>query len=315
MPCLNPRTRRNPRYLPSKKNGFTPQICPDPRLRSIVFPCGKCSECRKRKATDWRFRLYQEFLGSPGRRFHFVTLTFSDASLLALSSKYGIDLDDPNALATQAVRNFLERYRKEYGKSLRHFFVTELGGKNGRIHLHGIIMDCRAGFYRRGKWNADISKFNSLWKYGHTWFGWCNEKTINYVTKYITKFDEFNPDFEGKILVSPGFGKCYVNRSTILLHNTGEGLWFVRSSNGHKLAIPRYLKLKLFSEERLQERHLYLIENPPPLLWKGRHVDFKTLGIARFHELQRTVHLRLSRLTISYSYLNMPIQEGIEFAL
>ena len=49
----------------------------------------------------------------------------------------GYDLD--NAIARHAVRKFNERWRKRYGKAIRHWLVTELG-HNGteNIHLHGI---------------------------------------------------------------------------------------------------------------------------------------------------------------------------------
>ena len=41
-----------------------------------------------------------------------------------------------DGIATLAVRRFLERWRKKYKKSVKHWFVTELGGKfTERIHL------------------------------------------------------------------------------------------------------------------------------------------------------------------------------------
>jgi hypothetical protein len=51
------------------------------------------------------------------------------------------------------------------------------------------------------------------WIAGYSYYGsYVNEKTINYVSKYLTKDDLDNKDFTGKILVSPGLGKNYVNR-------------------------------------------------------------------------------------------------------
>ena len=46
--------------------------------------------------------------------------------------------ENPNEIASKALRFFLERARKETGKSIRHWCVTELGEQNDRIHLHGI---------------------------------------------------------------------------------------------------------------------------------------------------------------------------------
>ena len=104
----------------------------------------------------------------------FVTLTFSEESLVELgedksiNTLNGYNLD--NEIATLAVRRFLERWRKKYKKSVKHWFVTELG-HNGteRIHLHGII------FTKENK-----ETIESIWKYGNIWVGtFVNTKTIN----------------------------------------------------------------------------------------------------------------------------------------
>ena len=71
-----------------------------------------------------------------------------------------------NAIAKLGVRRFLERWRKENKKSVRHWLTTELGG-NGteNIHLHGII------------WTDKTSEYISrIWKYGFTWLS--NDKTL-----------------------------------------------------------------------------------------------------------------------------------------
>ena len=47
----------------------------------------------------------------------------------------------------------LERIRKKTKRSIRHWFITELGENTGRIHLHGICWG-----------NPDLIKEN--WKYG-----------------------------------------------------------------------------------------------------------------------------------------------------
>ena len=111
----------------------------------------------------FRSRLYEEIKDETD--WSFVTLTFSEISLNfireKLSEAYFKELEknvdistgevigkvpdfekmtDDNAVATYALRKFLERWRKHTKKSVKHFFVTEKG-HNGthRIHLHGII--------------------------------------------------------------------------------------------------------------------------------------------------------------------------------
>ena len=69
----------------------------------------------------------------------------------------GYNLD--NALAKKGMRLFLERWRKKYGKSVKHWFVSELGTKNTeRIHLHGILFT-----------DKTKQEIEDRWQYGNLW--------------------------------------------------------------------------------------------------------------------------------------------------
>ena len=47
--------------------------------------------------------------------------------------------------------------------------------------------------------------------YGHIWVGeYCNEKTINYIIKYVTKVDEDHKNYKSIILTSKGIGSNYI---------------------------------------------------------------------------------------------------------
>ena len=60
-----------------------------------------------------------------------------------------------------------------------------------------------------GEWK----KVTDNWKYGITFTGYfVNEKTINYITKYMLKIDEKHPKFRGKVLCSAGIGTGYLKR-------------------------------------------------------------------------------------------------------
>lgn len=327
MACLNPQYRKNPKYLPNKKNGGNPPIPSDPRLLCLKYDCGKCYECRRARATMWRYRLLQEYKFSSTKRFHFVTFTFSDESLSALRSEFSGE--DDNFIAKKAVRRFLERYRKKYGVSLRHFLVTELGGKNGRIHLHGIVMDCKAGRYRGSRYIIDMDLFHSIWQYGFCFFGWCNERSISYVTKYIMKQDPYHTDFKPILLLSPGIGSAYVNDSSIRFHKqVPEGVWYCITSTGHKISMPRYYREKIFSDSEREAHHIDLLNNPPPFVFRGRTFsDFWTyhravyayydytlnIGVSYFPAVPRNnrdIHEDLS----FYSLLDSPIEDWIQIS-
>ena len=103
----------------------------------------------------------------------------------------------------------LERIRKKTGKSIKHWFITELGHeKTERLHLHGIVWGIGTDQLIKEKWN-----------YGITYTGnFVNEKTINYITFIVTKIDEKHPDFIGKVLCSRGIGAGYTKRPDAAKH-------------------------------------------------------------------------------------------------
>ena len=80
-------------------------------------------------------------------------------------------------------------------KSIKHWIVTEKGHTNTRrIHLHGI-------FYAPN----GITQFKLInilrnnWIDGYCYNGkYCNEKTINYVSKYMTKEMKTIQNIQGK---------------------------------------------------------------------------------------------------------------------
>ena len=103
-----------------------------------------------------------------------------------------------------------ERTKKEFEKSVKHFLITELG-HNGteRIHLHGILFT-----------NEKTETIQEIWKYGIIWIGqYTNEKTINYIMKYITKVDEDQKGFKAVILTSAGIGKQYTENKHKTIKN------------------------------------------------------------------------------------------------
>ena len=94
-----------------------------------------------------------------------------------------------NEIATKEVRLFLERIRQtsREKKSVKHWIVTEKGHTNTRrIHIHGI-------FWHPNK--AGLSYLlNKCWTAGYSYQGkYVNDKTINYIVKYMTKPHLFTP--------------------------------------------------------------------------------------------------------------------------
>lgn len=239
--CLYPKLILNPKYRPNKKNNYKPPKITDIRTKYVPIGCGNCIECRKQKANGWRLRLTHEI--KEDKKCYFVTLTFSNESLIKLIESTGID--ESNYLLSLAVRRFLERWRKKYKKSVKHFLISERG-HNGteRIHLHGLI------------WCENKEDIEKIWQYGYVFVGdYVNEQTINYIVKYITKIDQDHKDYNTIILNSPGLGKGITK--TIDFKNAKfdgkDTQETIRLPNGYKIAMPIYLRNKRYNEEEREQ--------------------------------------------------------------
>lgn len=235
--------------MPTKKNKGVVPPCPDERLRYVTAACGKCYECRKQKGRAWQVRLSEEIRNDP--KAIFVTLTISDKSWENIKEKYSYSSEED--YIKKMVRLFLERVRKKTKKSLKHWLTTERG-ENGteRYHLHGLIWGDEKGI---------ITQEN--WQYGYTYIGqFVNEKTTNYITKYITKKDEKHKDFEPTILCTAGIGKGYLSRSDSELNRFREGKTTetYRLRNGTKLNLPIYYRNKLYTDEEREKLFLQKIK-------------------------------------------------------
>ena len=273
--CLYPRLIKNRKYTATKKNGGKIPAVPDERVKYVAIGCQKCIECRKQKSRSWQARLLEDIKTNTNGKF--ITLTFSDESITNLAEDLqdltGYNLD--NAIATKATRLFLERVRKHTKKSVRHWLVTELG-HNGthNIHLHGII------------WSNDIESILKHWKYGYTWSGnkvngrkenYVTEKTIGYITKYVTKIDKDHKGYEAKILTSPGIGSNYTNRRDAK-NNSYKGTetnQLYKTKTGHTLNLPIYWRNKIYTEKEREKLWIQLLDKKERWI-RGERVDVST---------------------------------------
>lgn len=201
----------------------------------------------------------------------FVTLTFTAEAIAELMDKImtetegvidedegGYELD--NMIATRAVRWFLERWRKKYKKSVRHWLITELGHEQTeRIHLHGIIWT-----------DESMDEIEKIWKYGWVWKGkgekmenYVNEETVNYLIKYVTKMDHEHPNYMSKVLTSAGMGKGYMNRQDSQRNKykeDGTTKEKYRLRTGAEVNLPIYWRNKIYTEEQREKLWIEKIE-------------------------------------------------------
>lgn len=276
--CLYPKLIKNRKYVANKKNkGIIPKV-KDKRVLYVPVACGKCMECKKAKAKEWQVRLSEEIKHDKTGKF--VTLTFSEESLKELGKEIKIldGYEKDNEIATLATRRFLERWRKKYKKSVKHWLITELGQTNTeRIHLHGILFTGN---------KEDISK---IWKYGHINIGtekwndgkliqegknYVSEKTVNYMVKYVNKTDKMHKEYNSKILTSPGIGKGYLKRDDAKKnkYKKQETNEEYRTRTGTKLGLPIYYRNKIYTEE--EKELLWLEKLDEEIRWvDGNKID------------------------------------------
>lgn len=263
--CLYPKYIKNRKYVSNKKNGGVIPPITDERCKYVPIGCGNCMVCVKQKANSWRVRLFEEV--RERKDGHFITLTLSDESILELTEALkveGVELEGyelDNSIITLAVRRFLERWRKKYKKSVRHWLVSELG-HNGteNIHLHGLIF-CS---------DEQIMELRNIWKYGFVWCGYhsekrkftrtyVNERTVNYIMKYVTKRDVRHKYYKCRVLCSKGIGNGYTRtrESEMKKYKKAGTDESYRLRNGRLMALPIYYRNKIYTEK---ERELLWIE-------------------------------------------------------
>ena len=281
--CLYPKLIKNKKYTSNKKNNGNVPEMKDKRVAYVPVGCGICSECLKQKSNNWKVRLKEEVKET--RNGQFVTLSFSNESYRELHetikkeekkelSVYAMD----NKIATLAVRRFLERWRKEHGKSIRHWLITELGEKNTeRVHIHGII------------WTDKKDDIIKHWKYGNVFIGsYVSERTINYVAKYITKTDIKHKYYKPVILASKGIGSRYtkykanVNRNK---YKDGKTIETYKDEKGYEMALPIYYKNKIYSEEEREKLWLEKLDKEVRYV-KGEKVKVSDAkGVENYYKL------------------------------
>lgn len=287
--CLYPRLIQNPKYKKNKKNGGEIPAVKDHRVTIVPIGCQTCIECRQQKTREWMTRLQEDIKENKNGKF--IVLTFSTENLIYITDQVqksyaekhegemmeGYELD--NQIVTYAVRHFLERWRKKYKKSLRHWLVTELGhGTTEHIHIHGIL------------WMDDVKKLDEIWQYGWTFKGkerygkrgeityenYVNANSISYITKYVTKIDYRHMAYRPIILTSPGIGNNYTKTGNYLKnkYNGKKTVETYRTSTGHKMAIPIYWRNKIYSDEQKEELWINKLDNHTRYVC-GEKVDIK----------------------------------------
>lgn len=224
-------------------------ISGEPRIERSLVPCGRCPCCLASVSSEWQTRLKIEY--DNALTAYFVTLTYDDASLpfVCSTDSFG-DKHYVQSVCKKHIQDFIKRLRYYFpNEEIRYFCCSEYGPTTLRPHYHLVLFNLPIFFDSSKKQIVKITQIISkIWTHGGITIDPVTPGRIAYVTKYITcKTDlpeYFPPPFR---LMSKGLGKSYLNKtSRINWHR--ENLINYYPDGNKKLALPRYLKDKIFDD-------------------------------------------------------------------
>lgn len=201
----------------------------------ISVPCGRCIQCKKRKTSEWSFRLMQQdktaYISS------FVTLTY-DTAHVPISKKGYMSVSKGD------IQLFFKRLRKSLPNvQVIYFLAAEYGPQTFRPHYHCILF------------NAPAENIRRAWGAGDVHIGTVTGASVGYTLKYITKpgiiplhtNDDRQPEFR---LMSKGIGKEYLTKAMVSWYKNPLKMTervYCNIEGGKKISMPRYYKLRLYN--------------------------------------------------------------------
>jgi len=311
MGCLYAKLGVNPKYTITKKNKGNVPIPNDARILHIPIPCGRCQKCVEKASREWAMRLKEEI--KHDNKGKFITLTFSDESLTMLEIEVknriakaiekggnknklnkklkGYDLE--NEKCKVAIEYFRERWRNQNRRSgskekIKYWFSTELGQTNTeRIHMHGIVF------------TDDVERLKRNWTYGKLDVGqFCNEQTINYIVKYLSKVDPIHKYYKSIRLNSNGIGAGYVeSRNAKNNKYNGEKTELTyRDNKGMKTALPSYLVRKLLTEDEREKNWIHKLDEMTMYVNGVKYDVGDEKGIKRYENAIKNARAKAKRI-------------------
>ena len=323
--CLNPIKILNPAYSVSKKNPLNDRQPIDERLRYIEVPCGHCPECRYKKKMSWQIRLqeHNKYMTEKGYKGYFVTLTFSEESLIKLA--HYTHTTDALIICSTAIRLFRDRFRKSAISDLselHYFLLPELGHQHEdritteRLHLHGIIWlnNQLPEIYtdRYVKPRTVGSTLSQIWLYGNIYFGHniCN-RAINYITKYMLKKDNDHPDFNPNPYHSRYLGDNFLREHSHYKFDGTKTITQYRLDNGNLTSLPSYYMHKLYTPEEREFLQVQLLDSEYKFI-HGVKVHSSQVTDTLVNTLTNEAKNRFQYLDYSHNYATYPASLTIQ---
>lgn len=263
MKCTNPITL----YFDSEgtripKSDYDRLLLSGAKVYCMHAPCGKCLACRINKRREWTLRLCHEEVFSDTA--YFVTLTY-DEEHVPLAGDY-------LAVYKPDIQLFMKRLRKDVAKmdpdiKIRFFLNSEYGPETSRPHYHMLLFNVPsekmfegARMIKRSRKSVSFTcpYLMEIWRNGNVEFGIASKERAGYCAKYFIDRKEVDPNLQPNFsLMSrrPGIGFAYQEKIADKVQK--YGLKACLNSSGTYVALPRYYREKIYTEE---QRHEQLME-------------------------------------------------------
>lgn len=228
-----------------------PVVFHDANGKEQIGICGKCENCRKKRVSEWSFRLMQH--EKKCDTAYFITLTYdtttvpiTDRGFMGLNKR---DLQLFFKRLRKAQESYIKRQLSSMGRSgsngmefkpIKYYAVGEYGGRTRRPHYHIILF------------NAVLELIQPAWSLGNVHYGEVTGASIGYTLKYIVKpsqvpmhkNDDRSKEFS---LMSKGLGADYLTKAMIQWHRSDlENRMYVVVNGDQKVSMPRYYKSKIY---------------------------------------------------------------------
>lgn len=225
--------------------------CESPRVIKVngmlvTVPCSACFECKRKRALDWLFRLYQEWSYSDGA--YFITLTLEDEFTK-------VNENGELEVCKKDVQLFNKRLREEirkYDKSIkyRYYSVSEYCPTTDRPHYHIIGFNIP---------EQVADKVSRIWNRGFVTIDRLLMERIAYTSGYIMKNHDKDYSMKEKpfalMSTKPAIGSKWLEENkSYLSQNSMENV----TLKGKKFALPRYYREKVFTK---MSRQIKAIKN------------------------------------------------------
>lgn len=234
--------------------------------KHVPVPCGKCPDCKGRRASGWSFRLMQQ--EKIAMTSEWITLTYDTKHVPITRNGF-------MSLSKRDVQLFFKKLRKAQGSDsacaglppIKYYAVGEYGTNNKRPHYHIILF------------NADKRFIQNAWGKGHVYYSQVTGASVGYTLKYMMKEgkipmhknDDRIPEFA---LMSKGIGENYLTPAMVTWHKKDlDNRMYVTTKQGQKVSMPRYYKMKIYDEmERKRIAHFAVLNSIKKMLEHERHM-------------------------------------------